>query len=209
MKKSHYFVTIEGIEGVGKSTVLQAIEGWLKAAHIAYVCTREPGGTPIAEAIRDILLQPSEEKMTDLTELLLLFAGRAQHIASVIKPALAAGKWVICDRFTDASYAYQGAGRGMNQDQITQLADWTLSDLKPDITILLDANVDVALARAKQRKTPLDRFEVEQHAFFQRVREAYLACAKQDPQRYHVICADRPLEDVLTALQAVMRPYFP
>jgi dTMP kinase len=197
------FVTLEGIEGVGKSTQLAFIQRYLKQAKQSVVITREPGGTPIAEAVRHLVLKQHDEHVVPEAELLLLFAGRAQHIAHVIKPALTAGKWVICDRFTDATYAYQGGGRGMSTEHIAVLEKWVQADLQPDCVLLLDAPVKTALKRIKRRgKT--DRIEAEQADFFQRVREAYLARAKQFPQRYKIIDAAAPLLKVQQQIKIVL-----
>lgn len=197
------FITIEGIEGVGKSTAIDFIHNHLNQNNIAHRLTREPGGTQIAEAIRAILLQNHVEPMADATELLLMFAARAQHLAQVIKPSLAAGEWVICDRFTDASYAYQGGGRGLPVRKIEALESWVQEGLQPDCTILLDAPADLALGRAKKRSAP-DRIESETLAFFQKVRTTYLERAKLYAERYVVIDAAQPLADVQLAIQAVL-----
>lgn len=197
------FITLEGIEGVGKSTHLAFIKRHLKEAGQTVVVTREPGGTPVAEAIRKVVLVPQEEPITPETELLLLFASRAQHIAQVIRPALAAGKSVICDRFTDATYAYQGAGRGMAIKRIAVLEKWVQAGLHPHCVLLLDAPVKVALKRIMRRKR-LDRIEAEQEEFFQRVREGYLARAKELPNRYHVINAAAPITKVRKQIKDVL-----
>jgi len=192
----NYFITIEGVEGVGKSTVLNYIVDYLQRHQIHYVMTREPGGTEIAEAIRELLLhQTYQEKMVVDTELLLMFASRAQHLACVIKPALALGKWVICDRFTDATYAYQGGGRGIDKRRIQILEKWVQADLRPDVTILLDAPVEVGMARM-QRRGLKDRIEKEQIEFFRAVRKAYLDMAQADPQRYRVVDANVNIDQV-------------
>ena len=204
MSQAPKFITLEGGEGVGKSTILKLIQAELDQQHISYVVTREPGGTAIAEEIRKILLTPQAELMNPLTEVLLMFAARVQNIEHIIKPALAAGKWVICDRFTDASLAYQGGGRQLGIERIQALAEWTLGCFKPDRTILLDAPIEVGLARI-QRRTQRDRIEQEQAEFFQRVRETYLYLAKQDPQRYRVIAADQKLADVEKDVLAVIQ----
>ncbi len=189
------FITIEGIEGTGKSTIAQYIKNHLQECGSDAVLTREPGGTEIAEAIRKLLLNQYEEKMAEDTELLLFFAGRAQHIATVIRPALEMGRVVISDRFTDASFAYQGAGRGISVDRLKTLAHWVLKDLKPDLTILLDVPVEIGLARAKGRSI-FDRIESETVAFFERVRQGYLNLAKQFPERYRIIDANQSLDVV-------------
>jgi dTMP kinase len=200
------FITIEGIEGVGKSTATQFLSAWLTQAGIKHIVTREPGGTPIAEAIRQILLAQHAETMYQDTELLLMFASRAQHLANLIKPALASGTWVLCDRFTDASYAYQGGGRGIVSDRIAVLEQWVQGSLQPDLTILLTAPVSLALARLKGRKPP-DRFEEEHEAFFQQVAAAYFARSKQFPGRYRVVDASLALDEVQAQLTQVMQQY--
>jgi dTMP kinase len=199
------FITIEGIEGVGKTTNIEFIDSLLKDAGREVVLTREPGGTPIGEDIRGLLLGHKHDGMSDDTELLLMFAARAEHLDKVILPALAEGKDVLCDRFTDATYAYQGGGRGIAVEHIAVLENWVQAELRPDLTLLLDVPVAVGLARAGNRSAP-DRFEKEKHDFFERVREMYLQRAKAEPQRYRIIDASQPLDDVQsqirTALQA-------
>ena len=189
------FITVEGGEGVGKSTNLAVLERWLQERGIAYQLTREPGGTALAEKIRALLLEASEEPIAPLTELLLVFAARAQHIQEVIEPALLRGEWVLCDRFTDATYAYQGGGRGMPSDWIRQLENLVQGNLRPDLTLLLDAPIEVGLARAAERGE-MDRFEREEIAFFQLVRECYLLRAELEPERFRVIDTDRPLDEI-------------
>lgn len=197
------FITVEGIEGVGKSTNLVFIEQRLRAAALDVVVTREPGGTPLGEAIRGLLLDHRQERMSDDTELLLMFAARAQHLQEVIRPALSEGRWVLCDRFTDATYAYQGGGRGIGAERIAALETWVQGDLRPDATLLLDVPVAQGLARAGGRGE-LDRFEREQAAFFERVREAYLAMAARYPARYRIIDASQPLAQVQAQLAAAL-----
>ena len=165
------FITVEGSEGVGKSSNLDFIESLLREAGKDVVRTREPGGTELGETLRGILLDARQKAICDDAELLLMFAARAQHLAEVIRPALAAGKWVLCDRFTDATYAYQGGGRGIPFDRIAVLEQWVQGDLRPDLTLLLDMPVEAGLARAGARSEP-DRFEQEQTTFFERVRRA-------------------------------------
>lgn len=197
------FITLEGIEGVGKSTQLAFIRDYLTKAEQVIVVTREPGGTPVAEALRHLVLKQHDEKITSVAELLMLFSGRAQHIEHVIRPALTAGKWVLCDRFTDATYAYQGAGRQLPVNQIATLEQWVQQDLQPDCTFLLDAPVDVALKRIEKRGEA-DRIEAERAEFFERVRAAYLARAKQFPQRYKVIDASVSLAEVQKQIKLVL-----
>ena len=198
------FITVEGSEGVGKSSNLAFIEDYLRKAGIDIVRTREPGGTPLGESVRELLLDARQTAMCDDMELLLMFAARAQHLAEVIRPALEAGKWVLCDRFTDATYAYQGGGRGVPMERIQKLEDWVQGELRPDHTLLLDMPVADGLQRAGARSEP-DRFEQEQHAFFERVRETYLARAKQEPTRVHVIDASPALDVVQTHIAAVLQ----
>lgn len=197
------FITLEGIEGVGKSTQLTFIQRYLIQAKQSVVITREPGGTPVAEAVRHLVLKQHDEQIIEEAELLLLFAGRAQHIAHVILPALNAGKWVVCDRFTDATYAYQGGGRQMSLDKITTLEKWVQKDLQPDCTFLLDAPVKTALRRIK-RRGKADRIEAEKAEFFERVRAAYLERAKQFPKRYKIIDANAPLLKVQKQIKVVL-----
>ena len=189
------FITIEGVEGVGKSTQLAAIERLLKSQGIDYYLTREPGGTQISENIRDLILSLSDENVDANCELLLIFAARAQHIAQVIEPRLAAGQWILCDRFTDATYAYQGGGRQLGSERIAELETMVQGELRPDVTVLLDLEPQIGLARAAQRGA-LDRIESEQADFFNRVRDSYLALAQQHSERFLVIDASAELADV-------------
>lgn len=205
MKKG-LFISVEGGEGVGKSTAMKAITDYLQSAEIDFVLTREPGGTEIAEAIRQVLLQNYTESMHVDTELLLMFACRAQNVAKVILPALQAGQWVVTDRFADASFAYQGGGRGIAMQRIAQLSQWVLGDLQPDITILLDAPVAVGLARIKDRGAQ-DRIESEGIEFLNRVRNTYLDLAKRFPHRYHVVQADQSLANVHQQIIEVIKPF--
>lgn len=198
------FITVEGIEGVGKSTNMEFIHRQLQAAGRDVLVTREPGGTPLAEAIRALLLDPHYTGMDTLCELQLVFAARAEHLAKVIRPALDAGQWVLCDRFTDATYAYQGGGRGVDTAIIARLEDLVQGGFRPDLTLLLDVPVATGLARASQRGA-LDRFEQEQAAFFERVRQSYLELARHHPGRYRVIDASQPLE----AVQQLIRECLP
>ncbi len=193
------FITVEGIEGVGKSTNIDFLSSLIEEKGLAVVRTREPGGTPMAERIRELLLEHDEEPMTDIAELLLFFAARSVHIHNAIKPALLAGKWVVCDRFTDASRAYQGDGRGLNQETINTLADWVQEDLQPDLTILLDAPAEIGMDRAGRRGAA-DRLEIEKTDFYARVRDGYLALADSEPERFAVIDASQSLEQVQAAI---------
>jgi len=196
------FITLEGTEGVGKSTNLRFLADRLAAAGIPHVVTREPGGTPLAEEIRTLLVTPREEKVAPSTELLLMFAARAQHLQTVIRPALARGEWVLCDRFTDATWAYQGGGRGLDTAPIAWLEDYVQAGLRPDRIFLLDIDVATGLARARSRAGGGDRFEQERVEFFERVRRAYLARATTDAARYRVIDAGGALDSVQRALAA-------
>lgn len=199
------FITIEGTEGVGKTTNIEFINSLLQQAGREVVLTREPGGTPIGEDIRGLLLGHKHDGMSDDTELLLMFAARAEHLHKVIRPALAVGKDVLCDRFTDATYAYQGGGRGIAVEHIAVLENWVQADLRPDLTLLLDVPVATGLERAGKRSAP-DRFEKEKHEFFERVRAMYLQRAQAEPERYRIIDASQPLDavqlQIRTALQA-------
>ncbi|MEW5011544.1 MAG: dTMP kinase [Cycloclasticus sp.] len=189
------FLSLEGVEGVGKTTNLKFIAEYLTQAGISVVTTREPGGTPIAEKIRGLLLDHDEEVLANEAELLLMFAARAQHLQQVIKPALAAGHWVVCDRFTDASYAYQGGGRAFGMEDIAWLEGFVQKGLTPDKTILLDLQVELGLKRAANRSIP-DRFESEKKAFFENVRAVYLQRAKAEPKRFCVVDASQTVEQV-------------
>lgn len=193
------FITVEGSEGVGKTTNMQFIAEYLSERGRTVISTREPGGTPVAEQIRDVLLGTALGSMTDHCELLLMFAARADHVEQVIRPALERGDWVLCDRFTDATYAYQGGGRGMNEDDIAALESLVLRGLAPDLTILLDASPEVARARRSARGIS-DRFEAEEAAFFARVRQKYRAIAEREPQRVRRVDASGSLEEVQSAL---------
>lgn len=197
------FIVLEGGEGVGKTTNLAFIKDYLIQKGIVFQSSREPGGTDIAEDIRHLILRKHHEPMADLTELLLMFAARAQHLAQKILPALAAGDWLLCDRFTDATYAYQGGGRQLNKQLIGELEQLVQKDLRPDCVIILDAPVEVGHARA-QARAELDRMESENRAFHQRVREAYLERAAQMPEKYAVINADQPLDVVQQDIASVL-----
>jgi dTMP kinase len=202
------FVTLEGIEGAGKSTSLQYIADWFRTRGREVIVTREPGGTVVGEAIRDLLLDQANDHLVDDTELLLIFAARAQHLAELIRPALAAGKVVVSDRFTDASYAYQGGGRGIDASRIAELEAWVQQGLKPDLTILLDIPPEQGLARARHRG-PADRFEIEQQQFFEAVRRAYLAIAERDTHRVSVIDAAADKAEVAASIRRVLEARCP
>ena len=197
------FITVEGVEGVGKSTNMDFIADRVTAAGFKVLRSREPGGTPMAERIRDMLLQHGDEPLPDLAELLLFFASRTLNIENAIRPALESGTWVLCDRFTDASRAYQGAGRGLNMDRINTLAEWAHGDLNPDLTVLLDAPAEVGMQRAKKRGET-DRLESEQMSFYTRVRTQYLALAEAEPERFAVIDASQSLAVVQDQIGAVI-----
>lgn len=197
------FITVEGGEGVGKTTNMQYLRERIEAAGHTVVMTREPGGTPLAEAIRALLLTPEYRGMSSDCELLLMFAARAEHLAQRILPALRAGEWVLCDRFTDATYAYQGGGRGLPRERIGQLETWVQGELRPDLTLLLDVPVALGLKRAGDRSAP-DRFEQEEAAFFERVRQAYLERAQAEPDRYRVVDAALPLPEVQQQLDKAL-----
>ncbi|RLW70914.1 MAG: dTMP kinase, partial [gamma proteobacterium symbiont of Stewartia floridana] len=182
------FITVEGGEGAGKSSNLDFIRNLLNSAGKQVVFTREPGGTPLGEAIRDLLLGHQHTGMADDTELLLMFAARAEHLQQKIIPALQQGQWVLCDRFTDASYAYQGAGRGLASDRIASLEQFVQGGLRPDLTLLLDLPVEQGLARAGQRSEP-DRFEKQEMSFFEKVRAGYLEIAAREPHRVKIVDA--------------------
>lgn len=189
------FITVEGGEGAGKTSNLNYIKAYLEAAGKRVVFTREPGGTPLGEAIRDLLLGHEHTGMASDTELLLMFAARSEHLQQKILPALGSGDWVLCDRFTDASYAYQGDGRGIDRERIATLEAFVQGDLRPDLTLLLDLPAEVGLARAGKRSDP-DRFESEAQDFFYKVREGYLRIARQEPERVKVVDASPDIEQV-------------
>lgn len=198
------FITIEGGEGVGKSTQIGRLKDFVAGQGVEVVITREPGGTHRAERIRELLLETSDEPMPSTCELLLMFAARSTHIENVIRPALARGACVICDRFTDATYAYQGGGRNLPIENIATLEQMVQGTLRPDLTLLLDAPLDISAARASARNTAAgtsDRFEQERREFFERVRTAYLDRARQEPKRFAVIDATQSLESVTVAIQ--------
>ena len=201
------FITIEGTEGVGKTTNIQFIQNWMQAKKLPFVATREPGGTPLAEQIRDLLLSPRDELVCDTAELLLMFAGRAQHLHQLIQPSLEEGAWVLCDRFTDATYAYQGAGRNMRNDLIAELEMIVQGTLRPDLTLILDIPVELGLKRASDRSEP-DRFELEKTEFFELVRNGYLRIAKENPDRCVVIDASQPLADVQRDINIALEAFW-
>ena len=203
MSDKGLLITLEGIEGAGKSTLLDFAGELLRRAGRAVVQTREPGGTATGERIRALLLDRASVDLSDEAELLLIFAARAQHLAEVIRPALNAGQIVLCDRFIDASYAYQGGGRGLAAERIRQLEDWTLGGLAPDLTLLFDLEVETGLARAGGRGEA-DRFEGQGRAFFERARAAYLCRAAQAPERFRRIDAAEPLPQVKQRLAAIL-----
>ncbi len=198
------FIVLEGVEGAGKTTNLRFIEHWLSERGVEVLTTREPGGTPIGEQIRAILLDPANQAMCVDTEALLMFAARAQHVAEKIKPALSRGQWVVSDRFVDASYAYQGVARGMPFERLDALAAWTLRGFTADMTFIFDLPPEVGMARVAARGAGKDRFEQEALSFFDKVRQAYLARASRAPERYAVIDAAQPLEAVQKQIVEVL-----
>lgn len=207
MKKGK-FITVEGVEGAGKSTALTTMQAVLEQAAIEVALTREPGGTRLAEEIRQLLLYPSSsERMNPHTELLLMFASRAQHLQYMIKPSLAEGKWVLSDRFVDASYAYQGGGRQLPMNQIQLLDEMTVSSHYPDLTLLLDIDPAIGCERAAQRNIGQDRIEKERLDFFERVREVYLARAKADPTRIRIIDASQDIETVHEHIRQIITQF--
>ena len=199
------FITIEGQDGAGKSTNVAAMQAYLESQNIEYVHTREPGGTALGEQIRELLLN-SPEKIADKTELLMMFAARAQHIEAVIEPALSKGVWVLCDRFTDATYAYQGGGRGLDVNDIALLENYVQDGLTPDLTVVLDLPIEVSESRAGQRSAP-DRFERQKHDFKQKVRDCYLSRAKAEPARIKVVDASQSLESVKASVVSVLSEF--
>ena len=200
------FITLEGIEGVGKTTNREYIQRQLEQTATPCVVTREPGGTPLGEALREMLLQHKHEGMSPDAELLMMFAARAEHLNKVILPALEAGSNVLCDRFTEATYAYQGGGRGINAQKIAELETWVQGELRPDLTIILDAPVATGRERAGQRSAP-DRIEKEQNDFFERVRARYLELADHYPERIAVVDAGVTLEKVQDQIDHVMKQH--
>lgn len=201
MNRLPCFITVEGIEGAGKTSCMGRIEEVIRSRGLPLLVTREPGGTPLGEDLRALLLGHRHAGMAQDTELLLMFAARAEHLAAQIEPALGSGSWVLCDRFTDATYAYQGYGRGIDLARIAALEDWVQGARRPNLTLLLDLPVELGLQRAGKRSTP-DRFEREALAFFERVREGYLDLAAAMPERYRVIDASQPLANVLQQVSA-------
>jgi dTMP kinase len=201
------FITLEGGEGVGKSSNLSFIQGYLKEKlnqqQLELVITREPGGTPLAEEIRALFVEPRDEAVDENTELLLVFAARAQHLSKLIVPTLESGNWVLSDRFTDATYAYQGGGRGLSMETIASLESIVQKDLRPDLTILLDLSVEQGMQRARDR-SDFDRIEKEKISFFEEVRQAYLDRAKSEPERFAIVDASKPLEDVQNDIAIIL-----
>lgn len=204
--KQGKFITLEGTEGAGKSTALEAIKKWFEDTGIKVLLTREPGGTPVAEKIRELLLDNKNYTMLEDTELLLMFAARSQHLNELIFPALKKGKWVLCDRFTDATFAYQGGGRGVALKRIELLEQWVQGDFRPDLTLLLDIPVELGLARAGNRGQ-LDRFEQEHVEFFQRVRQLYLKRAEQYPSQYRIIDATQSIHNVQSQITTTLTDF--
>ena len=202
--KKNLFITLEGIEGAGKSTVIDFIENFITSSGYDVVKTREPGGTAIGEQIREILLNKNNDKLTDDTELLLIFAARAQHLSEIILPNLTSNKIVLCDRFIDASYAYQGAGRGIEQSKINLLENWVMPDIKPDLTFLLDLDPKIAFERTNKR-SDADRFESEDIHFFEKIRQYYLERAENEPERFRVINSELSLEDVQEQIKNILK----
>lgn len=199
------FITLEGLEGAGKTSRAGELKAFLERHGKRVLLTREPGGTALGERLRELLLAPTADPMAPLTELLLMFAARSEHVTQLILPALAAGQWVLCDRYVDASYAYQGGGRGLGEAPVAALEALLPARARPDLTLLLDLPVEVGLARAKGRG-PADRFEQETLAFHQRVRDAYLARAQRQPQRYRIIDASADPGTVRRAIEAAVEP---
>lgn len=200
------FITFEGIEGVGKSTQVQLAADYLRARAVDVVVTREPGGTPLAEAIRRLVLEPQGEAVDAVSELLLMFASRAVHLGNLVEPALARGAWVLCDRFTDATEAYQGGGRGVPLEHIRALERIAQRGRRPDLTLLLDLPVAQAMERSRRRGGQNDRFESEQSAFFERVRAGYLAIMEREPSRVRRVDASGPVDEVAHAVRGLLEP---
>lgn len=201
------FISIEGLEGAGKSTQRTVLEAWISERFGPPLLTREPGGTPLAERIRTLLLSHDEEPLEAWSELLLVFAGRRQHLSQVIRPALAAGQWVISDRFADASFAYQGGGRGLDWERLEALESWVLEGFEPDLTLWLDCPIETGLARARQRGE-LDRIEAEDRAFFERCRAAYERRYREHPERIVRLDASGDIEAVSEQVRTVLEERF-
>jgi dTMP kinase len=202
------FITLEGIEGAGKSTQLAYLKELIEGAGVPLTATREPGGTALGEKIRELLLHGADNAMCADTELLLMFAARAEHLDRIVKPALARGRWVLSDRFTDATYAYQGGGRGIGETRIAALEQWVQGDLRPDLTLILDIAPEAGLRRAARRGAA-DRFERENLEFFERVRAYYRTLAQRAPQRIKLIDASQPIEQTQQQLRMLLTPYLP
>ncbi|MGA0937898.1 MAG: dTMP kinase [Sedimenticolaceae bacterium] len=200
------FITVEGIEGAGKTTCMQVVTEVIEHQGINAIHTREPGGTDLGEDLRSLLLGHKHTGMSDDAELLMMFAARAEHIAQKIQPALDDGKWVLCDRFTDATYAYQGYGRGIPLEKIAGLENWVQGELRPDLTLLMDLPVEVGMERAGKRSAP-DRFESEAWDFFERIRQGYLSIAAEQPSRVKVIDASQDLPDVQAQVRVAIEDF--
>ena len=200
------FITVEGIEGAGKTTCMQVVTEVIEHQGINAIHTREPGGTDLGEDLRSLLLGHKHTGMSDDAELLMMFAARAEHIAQKIQPALDDGKWVLCDRFTDATYAYQGYGRGIPLEKIAGLENWVQGKLRPDLTLLMDLPVEVGMERAGKRSAP-DRFESEAWDFFERIRQGYLSIAAEQPSRVKVIDASQDLPDVQAQVRVAIEAF--
>ena len=200
-------ITVEGIEGLGKSSNTQYIQDYLNKKNILSIITREPGGTAMAESLRGLLLEDRDEPVSIATEALILFAARAQHLDQVIMPALRSGTWVICDRFTDATYAYQGYGSGLAIDQIALLETFVQKEFRPDLTILLDGSVSVAFERVNARKQGIDRIEKKSANFFEKVRQGYLTLAEKSPDRIKVVDASQSLDKVQEAISLILQSF--
>ena len=205
MKKG-LFITLEGIEGAGKSTAVDFIEDFLTKEGHDVIKTREPGGTAIGEQIREILLKNENQTLTYDSELLLVFSARAQHTQEVILPALSSGKTILCDRFTDASYAYQGGGRDIDASRINLLEKWVQEDLRPNLTLLFDLDVSIGMQRTKKR-SDADRFEREEINFFEKIRNTYLERAKNEPQRFRIINSASSLESVKEQIITILKDF--
>ena len=205
--KEGKFITIEGQDGAGKTTNLALICDEIAAKNINHIVTREPGGTPLGEAIREILLNRNELEITPVSELLLMFAARAQHLDSIIEPALKEGIWVVCDRFTDASYAYQGGGHGLGPSNIATLASMIQKGREPDLTILLDLEVQIGESRVSTRNEEKDRYEKQKSNFKKRVRETYLQLAEENPYRIQIVDASKNIENVSLKIQNILQKF--